>query len=71
MIETQTSVSITCDADLKRLHLIESPHCWGTTGRCDTQAKALDTAKREGFKAHKNGKHHLCKACAELNPEAV
>lgn len=71
MIRTQHSVAIDCDTDLKRLHLAESPICVGTTGRRDSQAAALDAAKSEGFKPHKDGKHHLCGPCAELNPEAT
>ena len=71
MIQTTLTVEVYCDADLKRLRLTEAPLCRGTTGRHSTQAEALDAAKRDGFKAHKDGKHHLCKACAELNPEAV
>lgn len=71
MIRTEHSVSIDCDTDLKRLHLQASPWCMGTTGRHASQAAALDAAKREGFKAHKDGTHHLCGQCADLNPEAV
>lgn len=71
MIRTEHSVKIDCDSDLRRLKLNESPNCMGTTGRCSSQAEALDQAKLEGFKPHKDGKHHLCRACAALNPDAV
>lgn len=71
MITTEIRVAITCDADLKKLRLTESNRCHGTTGSYDSQAKALDAAKSEEFKGHRDGKHHLCKPCAELNPAAV
>lgn len=71
MIRTEFAVYIDCDTDRRQLKLEESPRCHGTTGRYSSQATALDTAKREGFKAHKDGKHHLCQPCAELNPESV
>jgi hypothetical protein len=71
MICSRVAVAVVCDTDLKGLGLTPAANCWGTTGELDSQGKALDAAKREGFKAHKDGKHHLCKNCAELNPEAV
>lgn len=72
MIRTSLSVSIDCDADRPQLGLQQSHlGCVGTTGRCKTQAAAMDRATLEGFKQHKDGKHHLCRACAALNPDAV
>jgi len=71
MIQTEISVQITCDSDLRRLGLKTAHKCWGTTGRHRSQGEALTTADREGFKPHVDGHHHLCRNCAELNPGAV
>ena len=71
MIRTEHTVSVDCDTDLKNLRLKASSLCEGTTGRHDSQGEALTAAEREGFKPHKNGRHHLCGPCAELNPEVV
>lgn len=71
MIRTEVTVAILCDADLKRLRVAESSECDGTTGNYTSQALALDAAKRQGFKAHTDGKHHLCGPCSERNPTVV
>lgn len=71
MICEEHTWQVTCDTDLKRLRLTAARHCTGAGPRLRNHDEALKIASDEGLVPHRDGKHHLCRPCAELNPQAV